>query len=130
MVTVQSEQNADAWRILLFSSNGSELLVLRRASGFCLPVLHIPRHERIAASLNAEAQRIWNVETVCLAPLDIPHPDRTSGHARYQVMEVRKPEELSRIAPKAMDVAVLTENAFADIRDYLAVRRTMKLGAL
>ena len=129
MVTVQSEQNTNAWRILLFASNGSELFVLRRASGFCLPVLHIPPQERIAASLNAEAQRLWNVETVCVAPLDIPYPDRTSGPARYHVMEVRRPEELSRIAPKAMDVAALTENTFADVRDYLAVRRTMKLGA-
>jgi hypothetical protein len=129
MVTVQSEQNIDAWRILLFASNGSELFVLRRPSGFCLPVLHIPPHERIAASLNAEAQRIWNVETVCVGPLDIPHPDRMSGHAQYHVMEVRRPEELSRIAPKAMDVAALTENTFADVRDYLAVRRAMKLDA-
>src|SRR5690242_13424923 len=105
MVMVQAEQNTDAWRILLFASNGSELLVLRRPSGFCLPVLQIPAQERIAASLNAEAQRVWNVETVCVAPLDIPDHDRISGHARYHVMEVRRPEELSRIAPKAMDTS-------------------------
>jgi hypothetical protein len=130
MVTAQSGQNIDAWRILLSASNGSELLVLRRAAGFCLPVLHISPQERIAASLNAEAQRLWNIKTVCVAPLDISHPDRTSDHARYHVMEVRRPEELSRIAPKAMDVAALAENAFADVRDYLAVRRTMKLDAV
>ncbi len=129
MVTVQSEQNTDSWRILLFASSGSELLVLRRASGLCLPVLHIPPQERIAANLNAEAQRLWNVETVCVAPLDIPHPDRTSGHARYHVMEVCKPEELRRIAPNVMDVEALNESAFADARDYVAVRRTMKLDA-
>jgi hypothetical protein len=130
MVTVQSEQNTDAWRILLFASNGSELLVLRRAAGFCLPVLRIPPQERIAASLNAEAQRLWNVETVCVAPLDISHPDRISGPARYHVMEVRTPEELRRIAPKVMEVESLKENAFADARDYLAVRRAMKLDAI
>jgi len=99
MVTVESEQNTDAWRILLFSSNGSELLILRRAAGFCLPVLRIPPQERIAASLNAEAQRLWNVETVCVAPLAIPEPDLISRPARYHVMEVRRPGELSRIAP-------------------------------
>lgn len=129
MVTVESEQNTDAWRILLFASSGSELLVLRRPSGFCLPVLHIPPQERIAENLNAEAQRVWKVETVCVAPLDIPHPDRISGHPRYHVMEVRSPKELSRIAPKTMDVAALKENAFADARDYFAVRRAMKLDA-
>jgi hypothetical protein len=130
MVAVQSEQNTDVWRILLFASSGSELLVLRRASGFCLPALHIPPQERIAASLNAEAQRLWNVETVCLAPFDISHPNLISGPVRYHVMEVRRSEELSRIAPKAIDVAALSENTFVDVRDYLAVRRTMKLDAL
>src|SRR6267154_1455677 len=72
---------------------------------------------------------LWNVETVCVAPLDIPHPDRTSGHARYHVMEVCKPEELRRIAPNVMDVEALNESAFADARDYVAVRRTMQLDA-
>ena len=130
MVTVHSEQNTDAWRILLFASNGSELLALRRAAGFCLPVLRIPPQERIAASLNAEAQRLWSVETVCVAPFDILHPGRISGPARYHVMEVRTPEELRRIAPKVMEVESLKENAFADARDYLAVRRAMKLDAV
>ncbi len=116
MVTVQSEQNTDSWRILLFASSGSELLVLRRASGICLPVLHIPPQERIAANLNAEAQRLWSVETVCVAPLDIPDPDRTSGHARYHVMEVCKPEELRRIAPNVMDVEALNESASTAVR--------------
>ncbi len=129
MVTIQTERNTDAWRILLFASNGSELFVLRRPSGFCLPVLRIPPQERIAASLNAEAQRLWNLETVCVAPVEIPHPDGTSGCARYHVMEVRKPQELLRIAPKAVNIETLKENAFTDVRDYLAVRCAMKFDA-
>ncbi len=129
MVTTQTEQHTDAWRILLVASNGSELLVLRRPTGFCLPVLHIPPQERIAVNLNAEAQHLWNVEAVCVAPFDIPPADRISGCARYHLMEVRKPEELARIAPSVMDVEALKESAFADVRDYLAVRRAMKLDA-
>ena len=129
MVTVQTEQNTEAWRILLFAPNGSELLVLRRPSGFCLPVLHIPEQERIAAGLNAQAQRLWNVETVCVVPFSIPHTDRTSGDARYQIMEVLRSDDLSRIAPKTVNAATLSEDAFSDVRDYLAVRRAMKLDA-
>lgn len=127
MATVQTDQNTGAWRILLFASNGSELLVLRRPSGICLPVLRIPPQERVAASLNAEAKRVWNLETVCVGPFDIPRPDPVSGHVRYHVLEVRKPEELRRIAPKTVNVAELRESGFADARDYLAVRRAMKL---
>jgi hypothetical protein len=129
MVALQTEQNTAAWRVLLFASNGSELLVLSRPSGFCLPVLHIPSQERIAANLNAEAQRLWNIDTVCVAPFDVPHPERISGDARYHVMEVRNPEELLRIAPRAMNVAALQQSAFADVRDYVAVCCAMKLDA-
>jgi len=129
MATVQMEQKAEDWRILLFASKGSELLVLRRLSGFGLPVLRIPPQERIAASLNEEARRVWNVETICVAPCHIPDPNRNSTQPRYYVMEVLNNEDLSRIAPKAMDVAALNENSFADLRDYLAVRRAMNLDA-
>src|SRR5260221_12052151 len=94
MVTIQTERNTDAWRILLFASNGSELFVLRRPSGFCLPVLRIPPQERIAASLNAEAQRLWNLETVCVAPVEIPDPVGNSGRERYKGLEVSKHQDV------------------------------------
>jgi Phosphotransferase enzyme family len=126
-VPATGQQERETWRILLFAGGGSELLVLKRPLGLCLPALHIPRYERIAASLNAEAARIWKLETVCVAPFVISHPDQTSGEARYHVMEVRRPEELSRIAPQIMSVASLEGDAFSDVRDYLAIRRAMKL---
>ena len=129
MLAAQAEHGFEDWRILLFAKNGAELLVLKRALGLCLPVLRVPRDERIARSLNAEAQRSWNLETVCVAPITIPLPDRASGDARYYIMEVRRPEELSRIAPKTVDVATLKPHAFSDTRDFQAVRRAMKLEA-
>lgn len=123
------QQGMETWRILLFAGGGSELLVLKRPLGLCLPALHIPRYERIAASLNAEAARIWKLETVCVAPFIISHPDQTSGDARYHVMQARRPEELSRIAPQIMSVASLKADGFSDVRDYLAIRRAMNLDA-
>jgi len=124
-----AERDTDSWRILLCAGRGLELLVLKRPLGICLPVLRIPRHERIAENLNAEARRSWNLDTVCIAPITVPHPDRTSGDARYHLMEVLRPEELGRIAPKAMDFRALKADCFSDTRDYLAVRRAMKLDA-
>jgi hypothetical protein len=129
MATVQKEQSTAAWRILLLAKNGLELLALRRPAGFCLPVLQISPHRRIAESLNAEAQRLWHVETICIVPFDVPHPDGTSGLARYHVMEVRKSEDLIRIAPRGVDIDTLAKDAFSDVRDFLAVRRAMKLDA-
>lgn len=127
MANPQTNLEIDAWRILLFARNGAELLILKQPLGFCLPVLRIPRHERLAASLNAEVRRCWNLDSVCVAPFRIGHPDRTVGETPYYVMEVPKPEELRRIAPKAMDVATLKAHAFSDVRDYLAIRRAMRV---
>jgi hypothetical protein len=127
MANLETNFAIEAWRILLFARNGAELLLLKQPPGLCLPVLRIPRHERLAASLNAEVQRCWNLDSVSVAPFRIAHPDRTVGEAPYYVMEVRKPEELSRIAPKTMDAAGLKAHAFSDVRDYLAIRRAMKI---
>ncbi len=127
MSTFETGFDNDNWRMLLFAGNGTELLVLKRPLGLCLPTLRIPQHERIAASLNAEAERSWKIETVCIAPFRISHPDENVGEARYHVMEVPNSEELSRIAPNAMDVASLPADAFSDVRDYLAIRRAMQL---
>jgi hypothetical protein len=129
MITVATEQATDIWRILLFARCGSDLLVWKRPSGFCLPSLCIPKQGRIAASLNQEAQHLWKLRTVCVAPFTVPHPDRTSGDVQYQIMEALAAEDLDRIAPQTMDVAALKADAFSDLRDYLAVRCAMNLDA-
>jgi hypothetical protein len=64
---------------------------------------------------------------MCVASFRVPHPDRASGDARYHVMEVRRPEDLSRIAPQTRTVVGIEADAFADVRDGIAVRRALKL---
>ncbi len=120
----QAKQTS-AWRILLFARNGAELLLLRSPSGIRLPELHIPEWQRIVPNLNAEAKRLWSLDTVCLFPFDVPHSEGTAGNSKYYVMEVRKPEELARVAPDFMLLSALTEASFAERRDYLAVQQGM-----
>ena len=127
MVNVQPEQNTDAWRILLFGQRGDALLVLRSARGFRLPELRIPRSQRLAPNLNAEARRQWSLDTVCLMPLDVPGSDFPADGGRYHVMEVCQPDALSRVAPQFMQMSELKENSFADPRDYEAVRQGIAL---
>src|SRR4029453_4334558 len=86
----QAKQTS-AWRILLFARNGAELLLLRSPSGIRLPELHIPEWQRIVPNLNAEAKRLWSLDTVCLFPFDVPHSEGTAGNSKYYVMEVLKP---------------------------------------
>ncbi len=129
MNVVPIEHDTEAWRILLFAGNGEELLILKRTTGLCLPVLHIPRYQRIAASLNAEAERTWNIETICVVPFGVSHPDRISGVVHYHIMEVRGSGDLAQIAPKTINAAAAKADEFSDVRDYLAVRRAMKFDA-
>jgi hypothetical protein len=127
MVNVQPEQNTEAWRILLFGRSGDALLVLRSARGFRLPELRIPRSQRLAPNLNAEARRQWNLDTVCVMPLEVPGSDFLAEGSRYHVMEVCQPDALSRVAPQFMQMSEFKENSFADPRDYEAVRQGMEL---
>ena len=78
-MTSRVREETDVWRILLFGENGTELLVLRSLSGFRLPELRIPRFERVAPHLNAEAQGLWNLDTVCL---DVNAPAWHEGYHR------------------------------------------------
>jgi thiamine kinase-like enzyme len=124
----KSQQETDAWRILLFGRRGAELLLVRSLSGIRLPEFRIPRWQRIVPNLNTEAKRLWNLDTVCLFPFDVPHSEPTAVHCKYHVMEVSKPEELARIAPDFVLLSSLKEASFADKRDYLAVQQGMGFG--
>jgi len=121
------EEESDAWRILLFGRNGAELLLVRSPSGLRLPELRIPRWQRMVPNLNAEAKRLWNLDTVCLFPFDVSHPELAVVNCKYYVMEVCKPEELARVAPDFVLLSNLRKDSFADIQDYLAVQQGMGL---
>lgn len=115
------EQEMESWRILLFGREGGELLLFRGASGLRLPELHIPRWQRPAAILNAEAERLWKVKTVCVSPLETSDQSRP----KYYVMEVLDPKELERIAPNFVTLSAVREDSFARAADYAAMLQIM-----
>ena len=127
MMTVKEE--IDVWRVLLFGRCGTELLVLRTPSGLRLPDLRVPRGQRVAPNLNAEAKRLWKLDTVCLLPFETAHSDLSAADGKYHVMELCGPEELARVAPDFMELSAVKEGSFADPRDYLTVQRGMGLAA-
>lgn len=119
------EEETDAWRILLFGRNGAELLLVRGPAGLRLPELSIPRWRRIVPNLNAEAKRLWNLDTVCLFPFEVSHSELAGVNCKYFVMEVCKPEELARVAPDFVLLSNLRKDSFTDVQDYLAVQQGM-----
>ena len=129
MVNLQPEPNTDAWRILLFGQHGDALLVLRSPQGFRLPELRIPSGQRVAPNLNTEAKRQWNVDTVCLMPLNVSRRACGADGGRYHTMEVCQPGALSCVAPDFIQMSGLKENSFADPQDYKAYMELGKLSA-
>jgi len=121
------ETETQIWRILLFARDGAELLVLRSASGFRLPELRVPRWQRIAANLNAEAKRLWHLDTACLFSCDVPPATVPGPQCEYHVMELCKTEDLTSVAPDFLSISALKEGSFADARDFVAVRQAMGL---
>jgi hypothetical protein len=115
----------ESWRILLFGREGSELLLFRGVSGLRLPELHVPRRQRPAALLNAEAQRLWGVKAVCVSPLGISGPARRDSE-KYYVMELLHSNELARIAPHFVELSAVKEDSFARAADYAAIRQIME----
>jgi len=92
-----------------------------------LPELHIPRWQRPAPLLNAEAERLWKVKTVCVSPLGISGPSRPDSE-KYYVMEVLDPKELARIAPNFVTLSAVREDSFARVADYAAMLQIMEQG--
>jgi Phosphotransferase enzyme family len=121
----RTELQTDSWRILLFGRGGDELLLFRSPRGFRLPELHIPRGQRVAPNLNAEAKRSWKLDTVCLLPLEVSHGDLAGAASKYHVMELCRTEDLARVAPDLIQMSAVKEDSFADAQDYWAVQEGM-----
>jgi phosphotransferase family enzyme len=118
------EREMQSWRILLVGRNGAEVLLFRSPAGLDLPELGIPRWQRPAPLLNAEAERLWKVKTVCISPLELP-ASAPKASAPYYVMELLRPEQLLLMAPGSVDMSQVQEASFRFPADYAAVRQVM-----
>jgi hypothetical protein len=118
------QNESESWRILLFGQNGNEMLLFRSARGFRLPELHVPRGQRAAEHLNAEAKRLWNVETVCISPLEVSCC-ASPGNSNYHVMELHRPDEWASLVPQFVEMYALKEESFAHAADYAAIQKVM-----
>jgi hypothetical protein len=121
------EQELERWRILLFARDGMEMLVFQTAAGVRLPELQIPRWQRTAYNLNAEARRVWSLDTFAMCPLQLARVSDRSHDRLYHVMEVCDPDDLARMAPRSALVSSLEAKSFADPQDFDAVQMGMKL---
>jgi len=59
-------ESASTFRLVITRRSASEILLLPRGSGWALPQVAIPPHQRVAEQLTAEVRKGWTLETYCL----------------------------------------------------------------
>jgi len=124
---MESTQQSDreTHRAIVLGQGGNQLLLARTGDGFLLPLIEIPRCQRIAENLTAAIRNEWGHEVVCLFSSDAAVPAWSPNGRNYQVMESFEP--VARPSPRAewVRVASLSEVAFADPADYMAMQRSL-----
>jgi hypothetical protein len=86
-VNCPSQPEHEIWRAIVFSRDGTEVLLKISAGGVAFPSLEIPRWERLAENLTAALKKDWGCDAVCLfTPNNLPEGGNANGD-HYEVME-------------------------------------------
>jgi hypothetical protein len=124
---MESTQQSDheTYRAIVLGQCGDELLLVPASEGFVLPIVEIPRCQRIAENLTAAMRREWGHEVVCLFSPDADVPSGSPNGFNYQVMESCGPVAKFSSGAEWVGITFLSAATFADPADYMAVRRSL-----
>jgi hypothetical protein len=114
----------ETYRIILPGRDATELFLVSSGERLALPLLRVPRWQRVTESLTASMRAKWGCEVICLFSADItvvPDPNEI----RYQVMECGYRSEERNARTRWFPVASLASDSFADPADYRAVKRSL-----
>jgi hypothetical protein len=123
---MESIQHSDreTYRAIVFGQGGNELLLAPATGGFLLPSVEIPRWQRIAENLTVAMKNDWGHKVVCLFSPNVVPAGFPNG-CKYKVMESCEAVAKSSLRTEWVSVASLSEVAFTDPADHLAVQRSL-----
>jgi hypothetical protein len=123
---MESTQQSDreTYRAIVLGQGGNELLLKPAGEVFLLLSVEVPRWQRLAENMTVAIRNEWGQEAICLFNPDVSAPVTAPNDHNYQVMECSGP---ARPHPGAewVPVSSLSERAFADPADQVAVRRSL-----
>src|SRR5882724_3224806 len=122
-MSTRTQLDQDAFRILLYRNDATELLVETPSDGLSIPAVQVPAHTRVAEEITAAIKSTWNLETVCL--FTFPPGDPTRTPFRYQVVESCRPEAIPPAGTQWLPVASLLIDAFDDSGDFAAIQNSL-----
>jgi Phosphotransferase enzyme family len=118
VVQFEQQTETDLHRVILFASNGAEVLVRHDHARLGLPDVPIPRHQRVAENLTAFMRREWSEDAVSLFGLS---PSITECERRYQVTESTAAQRSIIAGFRWVSVSSLQESEFEEPADYKAI---------
>jgi len=86
---VESQQQCEReiCRLIILGRDRTEVLLTSAESGLALPVVEIPRWERLAENLTGSLRTDWGCDAICLFTPNCSSEDRDSNGKHYVVME-------------------------------------------
>src|SRR5271157_5565266 len=119
-MTQSQTSEKETWRLLLFRSQGSELLLSRCADhSHRLPELCIPRGERTVPHLNAGIHHQWGIEAVSLYELQLGK--NNIGDRHYHLAEAIGKKHPLPAGFHWVPAPAITSDGFSEPADYSAV---------
>lgn len=83
----QEQLDHENCHVVVFSQDGTDVLLKSVDAGFVFPSIEIPRWQRLAENLTAALKRDWGCDAVCLFTPNDPSQDSNSNGNRYEAME-------------------------------------------
>ena len=82
----QPQAEHETWRAIVFTRDGTKVLLKISERGFVFPSVDVPQWERLAENLTAALTREWGCDAVCLFAPNNSSQDHPNGQ-HYEVME-------------------------------------------
>lgn len=83
----QQQCEREICRLIILGRDRTEVLLTSAESGLALPVVEIPRWERLAENLTGSLRTDWGCDAICLFTPNCSSEDRDSNGKHYVVME-------------------------------------------
>lgn len=118
----QSEH--ETWRAIIYSRDGTHVVLKISESGFAFPCVEIPRWERLAENLTGVVKRDWGCDAVCLFALNDFSEDGSTNNS-YEVMECWH-QEAHSIGSAWKPVHSLTADFFENPAEFQILQQSLQ----
>lgn len=119
----QEQSDRQTCHLIVFDSDGSDVLLKITNDGFVFPTVEIPRWERLAENLTAALKRDWGCDAVCLFTLSNSSQDGDPNGPHYEVMECWRDQHIGGTDWKS--VHSLTAGSVQNESDFRTLTRCL-----